>query len=243
MIFRCIPFLLLLASCGSYRQNILFKVDDSSLKPQVQEAERNYVVRPNDVLTLSVYTNQGEKIIDPNLESFNEKSSQAAPVPPTSYLVDISGVVRFPLIGPVNVDGLTLRQAEELLAKEYDRFYHESYVVLQFINKRVVVLGAPGGRVIPLSNDNIRLTEVLALADGIGPDGRANNIRIIRGETIMVADLSTLDGYRKGNLIVQPGDVIYVEPVRRPFIEALRDYAPMITIVSSLATLIFVISP
>jgi polysaccharide export outer membrane protein len=104
------------------------------------------------------------------------------------------------------------------------------------------VLGAPGGQVIPLANENMRLTEVLALAKGVPTDGRANNIRVIRGDQVLVADLSTFKGYQSGNVLIKPGDIIYVEPVHRPFIEALRDYSPVITIVTSLATLIFIIS-
>ena len=83
---------------------------------------------------------------------------------------------------------------------------------------------------------------MLALAEGISVDGKSNNIRVIRDDKVMVADFSTIEGYRRGNFILQPGDIIYVEPVRRPFIEGLRDYAPMITVISSLATLIFVIT-
>lgn len=245
LISRYAPLLLLtgvlLASCGSYRQNILFQVDAANLEQQTREAESNYVIRANDLLTLSVYTNQGEKIIDPNRESFSDQSS-TLPATPASYLVNVDGITRFPLIDPINIEGLTLRQAQEMLGKEYDRFYHDAFVVLGFTNKRVVVLGSPGGKVIPLSNENMRLTEVLALAEGIGADGRANNIRVIRGDAVMVVDFSTFAGYQRGNLVMQPGDIVYVEPVRRPFIEGMRDYAPMISVISSLATLIFVIS-
>lgn len=217
----------------------MFQVDAEKLSQQMQEAERNYVIQPNDLLTLRVYTNQGEKIVDPNRESFADASTGAVPL---QYLVDVNGIARFPLIAAVKVSGLTLGEAEAVLSQAYEAFYEGAYVVLRFTNKRVVVLGAPGGRVIPLNDENMRLTEVLALAGGITDDGRANNIRVIRGETVMVADFSTFDGYSKSNLIMQPGDIVYVEPVRRPFTEGLRDYAPMITIVSSLATLIFVIS-
>ncbi len=242
---RFTPYVLLLgllsASCGSYRQNILFVVNDAALQQQTQEAEQNYTVQPNDQLTLEVYTNHGEKIIDPNRESFSNKTTADVSAP-IRYLVGTDGLVQFPLIQPVNIAGLTLRQAEEVLAQEYEHFYQGAYVLLHFTNKRVTVLGAPGGKVIPLTNENMRLTEVLALAEGINTDSRANNIRVIRGETVMIADLSTFDGYKKGNLVMKPGDIVYVEPLRRPFVEALRDYAPMITIVSSLATLIFVIS-
>ncbi|MEX2234855.1 MAG: polysaccharide export protein EpsE, partial [Cyclobacteriaceae bacterium] len=137
--------------------------------------------------------------------------------------------------------GLTIQQAEEMLEKAYEKFYKDAYVLLQFNNKRVIVLGAPGGQVIPLNQENMRLTEVLALAKGLPADARANNIRVIRQDKVFIADLSTFEGYQNHNLVMQPGDIVYVEPVRKPFIEGLRDYSPVINIVTGLATLIFII--
>jgi polysaccharide biosynthesis/export protein len=241
-----IPFLLitgaLLASCGSYRQNILFQVETANLAQKSTDAETNYSIQPNDLLILEVFTNQGEKIVDPNRESFKDGSATSLAAMPQQYLVDVNGVIKLPLIDPVKVQGLTLQQAEQILAQAYEKFYEGAYVVLQFTNKRVFVLGAPGGQVIPLTNENMRLAEVLALAKGVTSDGRGNNIRVIRNEEVMVADFSSFEGYKKSNFVMKPGDIVYVEPVRRPFIEALRDYSPVITIVTSLATLIFIVS-
>lgn len=246
MIYRFLPFFLLagalLASCGSYRQNILFQVSSGEADAQRLEAESNYSIQPNDLLSLDVYTNGGEKIVDPNRESFKDGNVAASEQLPFQYLVDMNGFVKFPLIKEVKLSGLTIRQAEQILQKEYGLFYEEAFVVLRFHNKRVIVLGAPGGQVIPLTNENMRLAEVLALAKGIPTEARVNNIRIIRGDAVYVADLSTFSGYQKNNLVMQPGDIVYVEPVRRPFKEALRDYSPVISIVTSLATLIFIIS-
>ena len=112
---------------------------------------------------------------------------------------------------------------------------------MKYANKRVVLLGAPGGQVIPLTKEITRLTEILALAKGVSNDGRANNIRLLRGDQMMVADFSSFEGYQKNNYIVEPGDIIYVEPIRRPFAEALRDYAPAISVVTSVTTLLVVI--
>jgi len=231
----------LLASCGSYRQNILFQADTANLQQQRVDAETNYTIQPNDLLTLEVYTNRGEKIVDPNRESFKEGNAQVSAAP-AQYLVAVDGLVKFPLIDAVKLQGLTLGQAEEVLAQAYNKFYEEAYVILQYTNKRVVVLGAPGGQVIPLNNENMRLAEVLALAKGVTADGRGNNIRVLRDDQMMVADFSTFEGYKKSNFLIKPGDIIYVEPVRRPFIEGLRDYSPAISIITSLATLIFIIS-
>lgn len=205
-------------------------------------AETNYRIQPNDYLTLEVHTNQGEKIVDPNRQSFKDAPANTGNTQALQYLVDVNGMVSFPLIEPVRIEGLTIKEAEQMLAEAYEKYYEEAYVVLRFTNKRVIVLGAPGGQVIPLTNENVRLTEVLALAEGITPDARANNIRIIRGDQVFVVDFSTFEGYHNGNLVMKPGDIVYVEPVRRPFIEALRDYSPVITIITSLATLIFIIS-
>jgi polysaccharide biosynthesis/export protein len=232
----------ILASCGSYKQNILFQVTPGEVEKQRSEAEANYVIRPNDLLTLELYTNQGEKIVDPNRESFKNGTIGASMPEPVQYLVDVNGLTKLPLIGQVRVEGLGIREAEEMLEKAYERFYEQAFVRLQFDNKRVIVLGAPGGQVIPLSHENMRLTEVLALAKGITSDARANNIRVLRDDKVFLADLSTFAGYQQNNLVMQPGDVVYVEPVRRPFIEAIRDYSPAISIVTSLATLIFIIS-
>ena len=66
-------------------------------------------------------------------------------------------------------------------------------------------------------------------------------MRVIRGETIFVADFSTFEGYQKGNMILEPGDIIYVEPLRRPFSEGIQEYGPAISLIMSLTTLLVVL--
>jgi polysaccharide export outer membrane protein len=57
-----------------------------------------------------------------------------------------------------------------------------------------------------------------------------------------MVDFSTIDGYLKGNMIMEPGDIVYVEPVRKPLSEAMRDYGPLLSVVISVLTLIIVIN-
>jgi polysaccharide export outer membrane protein len=220
----------------------MFQVnDDTTLKQQIQSAEANYIIQKNDLLSLEVFTNMGEKIIDPNQESFNQTGERSQISSAPTYLVDVSGVVRFPMVSEIKLEGLTIKQAEEILQKEYSKFYQQPFIRLKFTNKRVVVLGAPGGQLIPLTNENTRLTEILAIAKGIGNDAKAHNIRILRNENVFVSDLSTFDGYLKNNIIMMPGDIVYVEPVRRSFSEGFKEYGPVISIVTSLGALIIVI--
>lgn len=231
------------ASCGSYKQNIMFKVPEQAvIKQQAEEAQRNYVIQVNDYLKLAVYTNKGERIIDPDLELLKEMPVQTGVLKPDpNYLVDVNGVAKFPMLGEVKVQGLTIRQAEELLQKEYTEFYKNVFVTLQYTNKRVVLLGSPGGAVVPLVNENVTLVEVLALGKGIDSFGKVHNIRVLRGEEFYLVDFSTIEGYRKGNMIMQHGDIVYVEPVRRPVSEAARDYGPLLSLAVSMSTLIIVL--
>lgn len=222
----------------------MFRVPEgASLGKQLSEAEKNYIISKNDQLQLQVYTNKGERIVDPDFELSKDNASTAGSAKPVqTYLVDINGVAKFPLIGELKVEGLTVRQAEEILQKEYAKYYTESFVIISVSSKRIIVLGAPGGQIIPLVNENIRLVEVLAMAKGLDKNAKAHNIRVIRGDQIYVADFTTFDGYQKDNMLMEPGDIVYIEPVRRPFSEGLQEYGPAISIITSLATLIVVIT-
>lgn len=237
---------LLFSSCASYRQNIMFRATNAeAVQTRVRETEKNYVIQKNDRLELEVYTGKGERLIDPEKylsTGDNLQGSASAKKEVNSYLVGQDGLVKLPMVGSINLLGLTITQAEELLQKEFTKFYKDTFVILKYTNKRVVVLGAPGGQVIPLMNENMRLTEVLALAKGVNNDARASNIRVMRGDTLFIADLTTFEGYKKNDILIEPGDIVYVEPIRRPLLEGLRDYGPIMSIVTSLTTLIVVIT-
>lgn len=234
--------LVLLASCG-YKQNIMFKVPEGvAVKQQAAETEKNYIIQKNDYLKLAVYTNGGERIIDPDLKLLKDMPVQNTETrPDPNFLVDVNGVVKFPMVGELKMEGLTIRKAEELLQKEYAKYYQQPFVTLTYTNKRVIVLGGKEGKVIPLVNENITLAEILSLADAVDNNSMAHNIRIIRGEQYFVADFSTMDGYYKTNMIMQHGDIVYVEPVRRPVAEAMKDYSGLASLAISITTLIAVL--
>ena len=261
-------------------------LDSSKLRIARNRTERNYLIQPNDILEVRVNTNKGERILDPNGElQFGQPSGSGLSTSPaatpatgasrgagtrnvgqgagaitggTTFMVQADGTVFLPLVNRVKVSGLSLLQADSVLKVKYDVYYKESFVMTRVTNNRVFVLGSPGGQVINLTNDNMNLLEVLALAGGIDGQasgggasglyrygGKTNNIRIIRGDLknprVQQIDLSTLDGMRRANLQMEPNDVVYVEPVRRPLLEALTDAQPFISVASLIATTTFFI--
>lgn len=203
--------------------------------------EKNYIIQQNDYLKLDVYSNKGEKLIDPNPELSNLTNNQnRTDKQQPNYLIDLQGVAKFPMIGELKLEGLTLRQAEEIIQKEYQNYFEKPFAILTYANKRVIILGAPGGQVIPLVNQNISLIEVLSLANGLDNLAKAQNIRVLRKEKVFLIDMSTIEGYKNGNMLIEPGDIVYIEPVRRPISEALKDYIGVLSLAVSIYALIIV---
>lgn len=283
ILLSCLLTALLFSSCAStryYNQRTMFRltdergraIDTAKLRVAVNRTARNYVIQPNDYLSVSVNTNKGERILDPNGE-LQFGGTGGAPLSRTtgsggssgggrtglgaSFLVQADGTVTLPLVNRVRLSGLSLLQADSVLQIIYGKYYIEPFVMTRATNNRIILLGAQGGRVIPLENDNMNLLEVLALAGGVDGGGgggsslyryggRADNIRIIRGNLkypqIEQIDLTTIAGMRRANLQVEPNDIIYIDPIRRPLLENLTDSAPILGFAASITSLVITIT-
>lgn len=239
----CAIFLFLLSSCNVYKQDIMFRLEEgaSAIQKSVDMAERNYVIQEDDLLTIDVFTNDGERIIDPDFELMQGVPLNNQNFLEFNYLVQIDGQTKFPMVGKVDLKGMTIDEAETVLEELYNHYYKDVFVKMAFENKRVVVLGAPGGQVIPLANQNMTLVEILALSGGVEFGAKVHNVRIIRGPlanpTVFEIDLNTVEGMKQSVVPVEPGDIIYVEPWRRPFFEVLRDFTPIFQATTSVIAL------
>ena len=218
----------------------------SSAANAIHEAESSYIIKPFDYLQIEVFTNKGERIIDPNFELVKENmNNRNQDRPQPDFLVKEDGKVMLPIVGDVKLGGYTLPEADSLLRVEFSAYYTEPFVITSYTNKRVIVLGATGGQVIPLTNEQMSVIEVIALAGGIPNEAKGHNIRLIRGDlnnpVVQVIDLTTIQGLRNAELKVESGDIIYIEPVRKIVSESLRDISPILSVITSMVTLIVLI--
>lgn len=224
-------------------------------------AESNYIIKPYDRLQFRLYSNDGQVIqftgAFDNINPQNPANPQQNPILQqqlqspnstvnfTAYTVQTDGFVYLPMVGDVYLEGLTAKQADSLLSIKFRKYYKDSYVRTQFLNKRVIVFKGSKGEVVPLINENTTLIEVLAMTGGMPNDTRATNIRLIRGDlrnpNIYVIDLSTAEGMRRVNLQIQPDDIVYVEPIRKTLIEGINDVAPIVNFITSTTTFILTV--
>jgi polysaccharide biosynthesis/export protein len=251
---KLLPYILLLfTACNSYKQHILLQTKDERLPKKFAQAaagieriEKNYVIQQNDFIEVRLYSNKGENLIDFNIPKpgavAGAANAQGQTQTPPRFMVEDDGSVRLPQVGTIRLAGYQLRQADSLLEAAYNNFYVDPFVNVRFVSKRVVVLGATTNQVVPLTNENMNLFEVLALCGGIGANGKAQNIRLVRGDLhnpeVHLINLSTIEGMSKANLIVQPNDIIYIEPIRRPLRETAADISPILSLVGTLVSVV-----
>ena len=242
-----------LTSCSTLNQNNMFKTDgeviNDTILNAISNAEKNYIIKKNDYLDVSVFTNKGERIVDPNQEMVKQLGNGSSAVSTNGsdkikFLVETSGEVKLPLMGYLYVEGYTLRKLDSLLQIKYSEYYTEAFVITKVLNKRVFVLGNVGSKsdlmakVIPLENENMTLIEVLTLAGGLDQLAKSNNIRLIRGDlrnpNVYLIDLSTIEGVRKSHLNIQPNDIVYVERQRRVVSQFLTEILPVVSLLNTI---------
>lgn len=235
-----------LTSCG-VNSNVMFKVPKGDVNydsiPMTPVAE--YRISVDDRITFNLSTNDGAIIIDQMSGISEEQRINRAQQ--TEFVVRRNGEVELPVIGNVKIEGLTIEECEDTLVKRFD-MYQNPFIQVRVTNQRVIVFPGNGSdaKVIPLVNSNTSLMEALAQAGGITDRGKANTIKLMRKvngkREVYGIDLSTIEGLKYVDMIVQANDYIYVEPTPELAREISEDVVPIVSLFSSALVIFSAIS-
>jgi polysaccharide biosynthesis/export protein len=178
----------------------------SALAQPVAAAPAEYRLGAGDLVRISVYQNP-----DLLLET----------------RIGEAGVISYPLLGSVRIGGMTVSQAEKLLADglrngNFVKQPQVSLLLIQVRGNQVSVLGQVNrpGR-FPIEVADMRLSDLLAMAGGIATHG-ADTLTLVgtrNGQPFRKElDLPSIfrSDKREDDVLVQNGDVVYVE--RAPMI-------------------------
>lgn len=244
--------LLSLSSCRVLFPNVMLSTNRDypfdTLKLDSTTFSTEYRLAPNDLIEFRLFANDGYKMID--LISSGNGQQNSIIRQGFEYKLDQHGDVKLPIIGMVNLDSLTLREAEKYLEERYSQYYINPFAIVNVVNRRVTVYpGEPGNaKVIPLNNNNTTVIEAIALAGGISQGGKAHKITLIRvGDNpgdpkVYRIDLSKMENIAQGNIVVQSNDIIYVEPRRRYASKTVQEVAPFMSLISTVFTLYVLIN-
>mgnify|MGYP003620990693 FL=1 len=226
--------ILLLTGCAKKEEFILFQTAQTNEKNSKQNKEKtpeiSYKIAPRDKLDIQVF-NYSELTTKINVDS-----------DPTDRATTVAsdGTVTMPLLGRVKISELTKEEASLMLQERYREFLKQPEVKIEILNQRIYVIGEvnkPG--VVPLVEESISLIEAIAQAGDINIYGERRSIKIIRGDhrnpTISSVDLTKLASLQTNDLMLTPGNVVYVEPNNmRATNVNIGEYLPMLQLVNSI---------
>lgn len=250
-LFSSLLILIILSGCNILNPSIMFKTSKNFKFDELNDSiPSTYKISPNDIISLRVFTNDGFKLIDVTSLSTNKAVNQNILNIDNGfkYLVKQNGYAKLPILGETKLAGFTEREAELMLEEKYSKYYNRPFVLLKVLNKRVIVFpGAKGAaKVLTLQNDNTTLVEALAMAGGIVQTGKAYKIKLIRGPLsnpkVYLFDLSTIDGAKHADVVLQANDIIYVDPIQNTARIVVKEISPYISILTSLFTLYWLIT-
>jgi polysaccharide biosynthesis/export protein len=207
---------LMLASCKT--ENLFSRPPKEGTIPegnfQKTTDNYNYIIRKDDKINLGVWNNDDLSVgfVFGQINSGVDQGKW--------LLVDGNGEIPVPKIGNLKVEGLTIVEAKKLITKTLSQTIQSPIVDLKVLNMEVTVLGEvklPGK--VHLDKEKNTLVEVLGFAGDFDFYGDKKKIQVIRSvdnkPQSVTLDLTNLDSLSANNILVHPGDIVYVRAKKR----------------------------
>lgn len=210
--------ILMVSGCRSTR-NITYLSDLGEGHDSPIEVKQTFirVVHPGDLLSIIVSSLSIESnyLFNNNHNTYGDPEESGSSG--TGYLVDENGSIDFPLIGSINLLGLTKTEAKEKLVQKLNEQVKKPVVSIRFLNFKVTVLGEvnnPSSFNIP--TDHVNVFEALGLAGDMTIYGKRENVLLIRENggirTTIRLNLNEKNFLSSPYYYLQPNDILYVEP-------------------------------
>ena len=209
------------SSCVSRKNVSYFQAESENAESQSVETAPVYVanIKRGDILQIIVSSLSPEASVMFNpyaaMMGSSENSSNSLP-PANGYLVDEDGNITLPLVGKVQLAGLSTGKATVLITQKLDKFLQQPTASLRILNYNISVMGEvsrPSVYTIP--NERITLPEALSLAGDLTIFGKRKNIMVIREvngkREFGRVDLTRRDLFSSPYYYLHSNDVVYVE--------------------------------
>lgn len=215
---------LLFFSCASYK-NIPYFQNAAEFDGSKGASLYDLTVKPKDQLVIFVFSGNDNEAVAPfNMRvpreyKMNEELRGGTRI--HHYLVDNDGNIDFPILGHVNVGGLTIDSINCKIKRLISPYLQPSAdcVVNTYINNfDITVMGeVKNPNTFSVTRPEINVLEALAMAGDMTIYGKRDNVKILRELPDGTYEVHELD-MRDANILnspyyyLQQRDVVYVEP-------------------------------
>jgi polysaccharide export outer membrane protein len=197
----CLPLVASAQQAGSSRGEASERTETEAGPSASTGSTVDYVLQPQDVLRVQVFQEE-----DINRQGEVSISSEFT--------------ITLPLIGTINLRGVTVRQAEEKIRALYDKDFlvnpQVTVIVTKYSDRSVNIVGSvkSAGRVQFPQERGLTIMEAISLAGGHDRLADLKRVKLTRkGETREI----NVDAIMKGNsreaqetIELEPGDVVFV---------------------------------
>ena len=219
--FVCTVFMI---SCTSYK-NVPYLQNPEVVNSYLDSLPMyDAKIMPKDLLTITVNTSDPEAAAPFNLvvqSPINVARTSNLTQQPSlqQYLVNNDGFIDFPVLGRLQVGGLTKNQAEDLIREKLGDYLRETPIVtVRMSNYKIAVLGEvarPG--MFTVNNEKVNIFEALALAGDLTVWGLRDNVKLIREDAtgkreIISLNLNNAEIVTCPYYYLQQNDILYVSP-------------------------------
>ena len=243
---------IIVSSCAT-KDEVVYFHNSQSLEGKENLLDYEPRIEANDVLRINVSSSSiNEEIVAPfqmNQQGGQSGGGGGQNLSLTGYLVSPQGTINFPVLGTVEVEGLTRTSIQEKLQKQIAEYVRDPVVDVRIVNFNVTVLGEVGapGRV-QITDGRVTMPELLAMSGDITYNGKRENIKIIREvngvKTVGYIDMTESDLFDSPFYYLKQNDLVYVEPTYRTVKSAgfFTSYQGIISVGTTLVSLYFLIN-
>ena len=167
-----------------------------------------------------------------------------------SYRVTPNGYITLPIIGDMQVLGLTTQEVKQKVGQALIPYLKDAVISVRILNFKVTVIGeVQEPIVVPVNGERINILEAIGAAGDMTIFSKRYNVKVMRksdaGLEIAHLNFNTTKMLQSPYFQLQQNDVVYVEPEKTRGIgaERLTIFLPIIiSIVSLLVTVVNLIS-
>ena len=218
----------MLTSCVSRKQLIYLQSnDDGATRMMKAVPTPEYRLQANDIISIKIKALKPELVAIFNIsESTTNANSAQNRGEEANYFegfsVDDRGNIRIPIIGELNVMGLTLEEVRIKVEKELlENYFNKEaniFVVVKMAGLRFTINGeinAPGTKT--MFQEKVNILEAIANMGDITITGDRKNVTVIRqypyGTEMHDIDLTDIKVMESPYYYLQPNDYIYIKPL------------------------------
>ena len=159
-------------------------------------------------------------------ESYQQRTIEQIP----GYIVNDQGMIEFPVLGKLHVEGITYDSLQNLIQQRLiaGDYLYDPVVTVRAMNFRVSVVGEVARpNELHVEGDRLTLLEALAMCGDLTEYGVRESVVVMReknGSTIpIVVDLTKKTLFDSECYYLQHNDIVYVEPNTKKKKQAIYD--------------------